>query len=212
MKVLVDMMAKHPQTFRNELVHYDIGKRRYIDITERCNLSCHFCPKADRRGDEQVELVSNEASLTSLIDNVCATGRCSEVVFSGLGEPTYRLYDILKAARYLKNRGVRVVLNTNGLADQIHQRMIAPDLEDNIDEINVSLNGHDAETYERLCRPRIHGAFPSVLQFLESAREYVPSVNIMCAEGIPGVRLDLLQELASGLGVGFRTTSASQPC
>jgi len=205
-------MAKHPST-GGERIFYDVGNRRFVNVTERCNLDCVFCPRKDEQhtGLEKYRL-PHEPSLARLIDTVCATGNCREVVFAGFGEPTYRLYDILKASRYLQTRGIKATLHTNGLADRIHHRKIAPDLEDNIDEINVSLYAYDAGSYDSICRPKIEGAFQSVIDFIECAKEYVPSVNIVSASDIDGLQPQRIRDLASSLGVGYRELSTSHHC
>lgn len=212
MRILFDIMAKHPSG-ESEQIYYDIGDRRFISVTERCNLHCQYCPRTNRHDNvlENYQLPT-EPSLTRLIDTVCATGNCREVVFSGLGEPTYRLYDILKASRYLQGKGVKVVLHTNGLADRIHDRLIAPDLEDNIDEVNVSLNAHETNSYDRICRPQIPNAFDSVLGFIECVKDYVPTVNIMSTAGAVGVESQEIRNLAERLGVGFKEAPLAQPC
>lgn len=212
MKILFEIMAKHPGD-SSQRIYYDVGTRRFVNVTDRCNLNCTFCPNTsrDRYGLENYRL-PQEPSLTRIIDTVCATGNCKEVVFTGSGEPTFRLYDILKAARYLKKKGVRVVLNTNGLADRIHNRMVAPDLEDNIDEINVLLNGYDAASYEKNCRPRIANAFPSVLDFIDHVREYVPNVNIVAVSELAESELAPIRLLASQIGTGFRKAPIREVC
>lgn len=212
MRILFEIMAKHPRT-GSEHIFYDVGSRRFVNVTQRCNLDCVYCPRKDEHDTGLGKFRSpDEPSLARLIDTVCATGSCREVVFAGFGEPTYRLYDILKASRYLRARGIKVTLHTNGLADRIHQRKIAPDLEDNIDEINVSLNAYDAGSYENICRPQFEGAFQSVMDFIESAKEYVPSVNIVSASDVDGLQYQRIRDLATSLGVGYRELSTSQHC
>lgn len=212
MKILFDLMAKHSEA-EGQLLTYDIGNQRFLKVTDRCNLNCIFCPKKNigEAGDDQLNL-PDEPSLTKIIDIVCGTGSCREVIFSGLGEPTYRLYDILKAARYLQNKGIRAVLHTNGLADRIHDRTIAPDLEDNIDEVNISINAHTAEVYEKVSRPSIDNAFQSVIDFVKSARDYVPIVNISATRGISDINIDSCKALAEELQVGFVERTLSRPC
>jgi len=205
-------MAKHPSN-GVERIFYNDGHRRFVNVTQRCNLDCVYCPRREEYDTASGRYrLLDEPSLTRLIDTVCASGGYREVIFAGLGEPTYRLYDILKTSRYLRARGVKVTLHTNGLADRIHQRKIAPDLEDNVDEINVSLNAHDADSYENICRPQIEGAFQSVMDFIESVKEYVPSINIVSASDVDGLQHQRIRDLATSLGVGYREVSNSQHC
>lgn len=207
-------MSKHPGTATDRLF-FDVGSRRFLNVTRRCNLDCLFCPQTSLiiRGEAgQLDSASSEPGLTDIIDAVCGSGNCREVIFSGLGEPTYRLYDLMQAARYLHHKGIKTRLMTNGLADRLHGRPIAPDLEDNIDAICVSLNAHDEESYQRNCRPAFEDAFQSVLEFIKSVKEYVPSVSISAVRDFPGVDIDACRNLARELNVNFEERLINQPC
>jgi TatD DNase family protein len=103
-------------------------------------------------------------------------------------------------------------LHTNGLADRLHGRPIAPDLEDNIDAVNIALNAHDEASYLKNCRPTIENAFRSALDFVESVREYVPSVSISAVRDIPGINIAACRDLARELNVNFEERTIIQPC
>ena len=183
----------------------DSGNRRFVNLTGRCNLNCQFCPEPmDRTASGDNTLLGAEPGLKEILLGVC--GNCSgrEIHFSGLGEQTYRLYDILCAGRYLRRNGARVVLNTNGLADRIHNRPVAPDLEDNVDCVNVSLPAINAKDYERICRPGIDNAFESVINFIEDMRHYVSEINLAVPAGQPEVDVKGVQDLARKLEIGFQ--------
>jgi len=191
----------------------DCGKRRFINATGRCNLNCRCCPEpADRFDSGSVILLGPEPSLRELIDTACCSSPGYEIHFSGLGEQTYRLYDILRAGRFLRGKGVRVVLNTNGLADRIHNRATAPDLEDNVDCVNVHIPATNARDYEHFCRPRISNAFESIIEFIESMRDYVPEINLTVPAGQPGIDLEGVDSLAKALGVGFQQREIASLC
>jgi len=213
-EILFELMAKYSGMATDSL-YYDVGSRRFLNVTRRCNLDCHFCPHTAhiiRDLAKEAGSSSSEPSLTEIIDAVCGSGNCREVIFAGLGEPTYRLYDLMQAARYLHGKGIRTRLFTNGLADRLHGRSIAPDLEDNIDAVSVALNAHDEASYLENCRPTIDGAFRSAIKFIESVKEYVPSVSISAVRGVPSVNIDACRELARELGVGFEERLLLQPC
>ena len=93
--------------------------------------------------------------------------RYEELVFCGYGEPTERLDDLLSISRWVKeNTGLRIRINTNGLADLIHEEETAPMLEGLVDVVSVSLNQCTAEKYDRLCHPRFgEKAFPAILHY-----------------------------------------------
>lgn len=205
-------MVKYPNTESRVFVSDQDG-RRFVNVTGRCNLDCSFCPEPiDRTSPGRDSRLPYEPGFREIIDAVCGIGNCREVVFAGLGEPTFRLYDILRAARFLRSKGVRIVLYTNGLAARIHGRDIAPDLEDNVDEINVALPAPNASLYNQFCRPGGEGAFQEVLDFIESAREYVPVINIGAVKGLPGIDISSIRELSRELGVGFEEREIARPC
>jgi len=194
-------------------IYRDHGKRRFINATGRCNLNCRCCPEpANRFDNSSALLLGPEPSLRELIDAACCSGPGYEIHFSGLGEQTYRLYDILRAGRFLRGKGVRVVLNTNGLADRIHERPVAPDLEDNVDCVNVHLPANNARDYDHFCRPSIDNAFESVIEFIESMRDYVPEINLTIPVGQPGADLTGVQTLAKYLGIGFQQREFASLC
>lgn len=191
----------------------DKGNRRFVNITGHCNLDCRFCPEpADRSDGSNDPLLVPEPSLREIIESVCGSNTCREVHFCGLGEQTYRLYDVLRAGRFLRIKGVRVVLDTNGLADRIHNRSVAPDLEDNVDCVNVKISAANAGDYERICRPRISNAFESIIEFIESARDYVPEVNIAVPARQPEIDLASVQKLAKDLKIGFQQCEKTSLC
>jgi len=187
-------------------ISYDLRGSRYLNVTSRCTLRCAFCPKFNGSwsvADYDLRLYQ-EPDTDQLIAAAGDPGEFTEIVFCGLGEPTLRLYTVLEAAAELRQRGARVRLNTDGLANLIHGRDVTPDLEDSIDAISISLNAHDEDTYNRHCRPPMPGAFGGVLDFARRAREFVPSVTLTAIDGLPGVDIPACRAIAEQLGVGFR--------
>ena len=191
----------------------DVGNQRFVNITGHCNLDCRFCPEpADRSEGSKDTLLVPEPGLRKIIESVCTSHSCREVRFCGLGEQTYRLYDVLRAGRFLRIKGVRVVLDTNGLADRIHDRMVAPDLEDNVDCVNVKIPAANAQDYERICRPKISNAFESVIEFIKSARDYVPEINLVIPAQQPEIDPKAVQKLAEDLKIGFQQREKASLC
>jgi TatD DNase family protein len=197
----------------NRTFYHDSGIRRLVHLTGRCNLNCLYCPEpADRSKHGEDSPPVSEPSLRELIQSVCGNNPGREVQFGGLGEQTYRLYDILRAGRFLRLKGMRVVLNTNGLADRIHNRSVAPDLEDNVDCVNVNIPAANAEDYERICRPKINNAFESIIEFVKSARDYVPEINLAVPALQPEVDLAGIEKLAKELNIGFQAREKISLC
>lgn len=178
----------------------------YLNVTNRCTLRCHFCPKFSGKWVvDAVDLrLPREPSAAELVAAVGDPARYREVVFCGLGEPTLRLYTVLEAGSELRARGIRVRLNTDGLANLIHGRDVTPDLEDSVDALSISLNAQDAETYNRHCRPPDPGSFDAMLDFAERAREFVPNVTLTAVDGLEGVDINACRHIAERLEVGFR--------
>jgi len=189
-------------------IHYDLHGSRYLNVTNRCTLRCAFCPKFNGSwtvaGYDLRLTAEQEPDANRLIAAAGDTAAFQEIVFCGFGEPTLRLYTVLEAGAELRQRGARVRLNTDGLANLIHGRDVTPDLEDSIDAISISLNAQNEELYNRHCRPPIAGAFEAVLDFTARAREFVPSVTLTAIDGLPGVDIPACRAIAERLGVGFR--------
>ena len=111
---------------------YGLGDALYLNLTSACSLACVFCPKI-RDGDwvvggydlKLVRPPSLEEVWRAALE-VRLEGQ-SEVVFTGLGEPTRRLEVLLAVTRRLKAAGVRRVrLDTDGLASLREGRDIVP--------------------------------------------------------------------------------------
>jgi TatD DNase family protein len=148
--------------------------------------------------------LDHEPSYQEVIDSLENSKEHKEVVFCGYGEPTMRL-DLLKdVARYLKNQGVRVRLNTNGLGNLIHKRNIVPELVGLIDTASVSLNTEDGEKYVQLCRPRFgENAFGQILAFTRECKKLLPR-TVLTVLDMPEVDLKKCGQIARELGVEFR--------
>ncbi|MGH7162508.1 MAG: radical SAM protein, partial [Planctomycetota bacterium] len=164
-------------------------------VTYRCDLSCGMCdlPLRGHRGGEM-----DTAGLCGVLDAMRDLGVLG-VGITG-GEPLLRK-DLFAVAAHGARRGLLVHLNTNGsLVDGEAARRLA---DAGVASVNVSLDGPDAETHDRLRgRP---GSFRRVLRAAARlaalpGRGY--RVALTCAlgeanaEGAPA-----LLELARDLGV-----------
>jgi TatD DNase family protein len=190
------------------VIGYTLRGNRYLNVTSRCTLRCAFCPKFNGEWtvhDYRLRLhAEQEPDAKALLAAAGEPGQYREVVFCGLGEPSLRLYTVLEVGAELRRRGVRVRLNTDGLANLVHGRDVTPDLEDSIDAVSISMNAQDPETYDRHCRPPQPDAYPAMLEFAERAREFVPNVTLTAIDGLPGVDIDACRAVAERLEVGFR--------
>ncbi len=190
-----------PQT-----VAYTIRNARYLSITDRCTLACHFCPKHnDSMAVQGFDLtMQHRPVVDEIIAAIGDPADFSEVVFCGFGEPTLRLKVLLQVAGWIKARGGRVRVNTDGLANAVHKRNVLPELVGKVDALSVSLNGQNEAIYNRHCEPAMPGSFQAVLDFLELAPDYIPEVTVTAVDGLEGLDIDACQRLAEQRGVGFR--------
>lgn len=187
---------------------YRLQNQVYINLTSRCWLRCGFCPKF--QGQWALDGTSlrlqrkDEPSVAEVLRAVDAEAPASEVVFCGFGEPTLRLPALLKIGSALKGRGVRVRLNTDGLANLRQGRDVTTELASAVDAMSISLNAHNAHLYARHCRPPATDAYAAVIDFAERAVQVVPEVALSAIDGLDGVDIAQCQRIAALIGAQFR--------
>src|SRR3974390_44702 len=126
-----------------EKTRADVAPRRpvclYLEVTNRCNLLCETCPRTFETLEPSADM--SWELFTSIVDQVPDVAR---VVLHGVGEPML-VKALPRMIRYLKERGVYVLFNTNGtlLSPKKHQAMI----ETGLDELRVSLDAADAKPF-----------------------------------------------------------------
>lgn len=188
-------------------IAYRIRDSLYLNITNRCTNRCGFCVRSSSDFVKGHNLrLEREPTVAEVIEAIGEDpSTYSEVVFCGYGEPLMRLELVKEVARWLKSRGARVRVNTNGHANAFHRRDVLTELRGLVDEYSVSLDAQDAETYERLCMPSFDGAFEAVLGFIGKADEYAKvTATVVDAEGVD---VEKCRELAEGLGATLRVRS-----
>jgi TatD DNase family protein len=183
---------------------YKIRNSLYLNITNRCTNACSFCVKfhSDYVKGHNLRL-EHEPSLEELKEAINNPQTYGEVVFCGYGEPFMRLDMVKTLARWIKERGGRVRINTNGHGNMIHGRNILPELKGLVDSVSVSLDAHDAKTYERICRPLLQHAFDGVIEFIREAQRLIPEVTVTVVD-LPDVDIKKCKTIAEDLGVQFR--------
>lgn len=187
-----------------DTLSYRIRDSLYLNVTNRCTNVCSFCAryKSDYVKGHNLKL-HHEPSASELCEAIDEPKLYKEVVFCGFGEPLMRLEVVKDTARWIKASGGRVRINTNGQANLVHGRDILPELAGLVDEISISLDAQDAETYDRLCRPRHERAWEAVVEFIRDAPRHIPSVTATVVNA-NGVDIEKCREIAKGLGVKFR--------
>ena len=185
-------------------VAYKIRDSLYLNITNRCTNRCSFCIKfqSDYVKGHKLTLV-NEPDEEELKQAIGDPSKYEEVVFCGYGEPMLRLDLIKNIALWIKQNNGKVRINTNGQGNLIHKRNILPELKGIVDRISISLDAHDQETYNRICRPADKDAFNAILEFIKEAKHYIPEVTVTVVD-IEGVDIGRCRKIAEDLGVGIR--------
>jgi radical SAM protein with 4Fe4S-binding SPASM domain len=171
----------------------------YLETTNRCNLLCQHCPRTFASVERPADLSLERVKL--IVDQV---PNLKQAVLHGIGEPLINK-ELPAIIRYLKERGVYVLFNSNAtmLYPHIQQQLIASGL----DEYRISLDAADAETFNRV------RGLPRFNLILKNVRELVLLKEQMGAERprlslwLVGLKetLDELKafvRLASDLGVG----------
>lgn len=185
---------------------YQIGGSLYINLTNRCSNRCAFCVR-DRDACYEgypLWLRGGEPSAEQVISEIGDPVRYDEIVFCGYGEPTYRLAEMLEIAAYVKARGGRTRLNTNGHGSAINGRNIAPELKGKIDLVNVSLNAPSEEEYGALCRPRIPDAFCGMLAFARALKACGVDSRFSVVDCIGAEKIARCQSVADDVGIPLR--------
>lgn len=191
-----------------EVIAYELHGNCYLNITYQCTLRCAFCPKFNGVWEVQGYnlRIHTEPSAEQIVAAVGDVGRYNEVVFCGLGESTLRLDVMLDVARELKKQGAKIRLNTDGLANLVHERDVTPEFAGLIDAVSISMNADNETVYEQHCRPKSQypGAYQAMLQFAAAVSHHVPEVSMTAIDGLEGVNIERCREQAERIGVAFR--------
>ncbi len=112
----------------------------YLETTNRCNLLCTTCPRTFEELEPEKDM--SWELFTSIIGQFPKIAR---VVLHGVGEPML-VKDLPRMIRYLKDRGVYVLFNTNGtlLTKTNGQALIDAGL----DELRVSLDAAESSVFQ----------------------------------------------------------------
>ncbi len=170
---------------------YPIRDSLYLNITNRCTNQCAFCAKFKSYTVKGHYLeLSHEPDFNEVI--------------AAIGDPSsYK--EVKEVAQWLKSKGLKVRINTDGLANLVHGRNVLPELKGLVDMVSVSLNAESAERYVKICRPpQGEAAYEAVKSFIKEAGNYIPEVQASVVT-LPGVPVERCREIAEKeLGVTFR--------
>jgi MoaA/NifB/PqqE/SkfB family radical SAM enzyme len=114
----------------------------YLETTNRCNLLCTTCPRTYEELEPPADM--SWELFTSIVDQAPDLVRA---VLHGVGEPML-VRNLPYMVRYLKNRGVYVLFNTNGTV--LNERNGRALIEAGLDELRVSLDAANAATFKEI--------------------------------------------------------------
>ncbi len=191
---------------RKETITYVINNKLYINLTNKCNLHCEFCQR-ERERNFMVKgywvWVSRDPSVEEVIREIGDPTKYEEIVFCGYGEPTLRFSALKEIAKWVKEKGGKVRVDTNGLMFTFLPKEKLRELKGLVDVWSVSLNAQDKETYNKVCRPAQGDAFEKVVEFIKEAVKEGFEV-VATAVDYEGVDMKKTEELARSLGAKFR--------
>jgi MoaA/NifB/PqqE/SkfB family radical SAM enzyme len=111
----------------------------YLETTNRCNLLCTTCPRTFEDLEPPADM--SWELFTSIVDQF---PRIARVVLHGVGEPMM-VRALPRMIRYLKDRGVYVLFNTNGTL--LTQRAGRQLIDAGLDELRISLDAATPQTF-----------------------------------------------------------------
>lgn len=190
---------------------YPAGHSLYINLTNRCTNKCDFCIRDSGDGvyGSKPLWLEREPSVQEILDdlNKYDMDYFKEIVFCGYGEPTYRMDVISEVGKELKSRYNKPVrINTNGQANLIHKKDVAPMFDGAVDIVSISMNEATAKKYQDVCHS-IFGeeAYQGILDFAKCCKPYVKEVVFTVVETtLPDEDIEICRKTAEDIGVLFR--------
>lgn len=154
--------GRHSGRLPSNLLHYSQDKRPVVvwTSTRTCNLHCAHCYTDSHDQVYSDELSTDEAF--RMVDDLAALG--SPVLLVSGGEPLRRP-DLLAVAAHARERGMRVVLSTNGTL--ITAEIAARLAEVGVSYVGISIDGRPA-THDKF--RGMQGAFDASMAAIERCK------------------------------------------
>jgi len=132
----------------------------YLEVTNRCNLLCTTCPRTYEELEPPADM--SWELFVSIVDQVPDLARA---VLHGVGEPML-VANLPRMVRYLKDRSVHVLFNTNGTV--LGERNGRALIDAGLDELRVSLDASNRESFKAI---RGRDYFGRILRNVRAFRE-----------------------------------------
>ncbi|MBQ8227542.1 MAG: TIGR04100 family radical SAM protein [Clostridia bacterium] len=181
----------------------------YLNITNDCPCRCVFCirDQMETLGSASEMWHENNPDFESIKNALDSfdTSKYSEAVFCGYGEPTCAFENLVKTAKYIKEKySFKIRVNTNGLGNLINKRDITPELCEIADVISISLNAPNAERYLQITRNDFGiESFDAMLDFTKKCVEKNANVRMTVVDVIKPEEIEECAKIAESIGAKF---------
>ncbi|MBD5402249.1 radical SAM protein [bacterium] len=189
---------------------YELEKKIYINLTNRCTNECIFCLRQDKDDvcGQELWLENEDFSTADVIEQLNKFQLSDEIIFCGYGEPLLKFEILKQVAKYIKEKypHIKIRINTNGHANFVYKQNVVEDLKGLVDEISVSLNASSDEEYDELSQPKFEGAYEEVKKFIKACSNAGIKTVASIVDGYKGRRLDVqkCEQIANELGATLR--------
>ena len=189
---------------------YTYGNQAYLNITNACPCRCTFCIR--NNGDSVGEATTLWFEHSPSIDEIKAEidafdfGKYNNsIIICGYGEPTCALDNLTEACKHLKNKGISIRLNTNGLSDLINKRETAKEICEVVDSVSIRLNAPTAEKYNEVTRPSFgEKSFDAMLKFAKECKALGPPVKLTVVDVISKEDIEDCKKLCEEIDIPLR--------
>ncbi len=188
---------------------YDFEGKLYFNITNECPCKCVFCvrDKKDSMGTGTSMWHEKTPTFDEIKNAVDSTdlSKYSTAIFCGYGEPTCSFDNLIKTAKYLKEKyNMDVRVNTNGLGNLINGKDITDELCENVDRVSVSLNAPDKEKYLKITRNEFGiESFDAMIDFTKKCVDKGIGVRMTVVDVLSDEEVKKCAEIASSVGAMF---------
>ena len=189
-------------------IAYRIRDSLYLNITNRCSNRCSFCAKfRDFHVKGHQLKLDHEPDFDEVIAAIGDPSGYEEVVFCGYGEPLLRLDLVKEVATWLKQRGIKVRINSDGQANLVSSAQYScRNSKGLVDELSISLNAPNTADYQRICQSCFGDEGYDGGQGIHSSGTDLHSQSdCVSRHGARALISEACEQLAEELGVEFRT-------
>ena len=181
---------------------YELDGNLYLNVTNRCTNNCDFCVRTHKTYKSFPLWMTKEPSFEDFLPLLKDLDRYKEIVFCGYGEPMFRFDLVVKLGTYLRARGYKTRMNTNGQGDLINGFPTARGLAPALDKINVSLNAPDPASYQAVCHSRFgEAAFGALIAFAHDCQNAGIDTVFSIVDTIPAEQIEACKALSEREGI-----------